>query len=254
MTKVIVIANQKGGVGKTTTAVNLAACMAVTEIPTLIIDMDPQSNATSGLGIELSNGDKSIYDVMINGIDAKKAIRNSELPHLDILPSSTTLVGAEIELVPALARETILKGALGSVNGEYEYIFIDCPPSLGLLTLNSLTAADTVLVPVQCEYFALEGLSQLLNTIRLVQKNLNKKLEVEGFLITMFDSRLNLSRQVAEEIRDYFKEKVFETVINRNVKLGEAPSFGKPIILYDAVSTGAGNYMNLVREMLEHAG
>ena len=254
MTKVIVIANQKGGVGKTTTAVNLAACMAVTEIPTLIIDMDPQSNATSGLGIELSNGDKSIYDVMINGIDAKKAIRNSELPHLDILPSSTTLVGAEIELVPALARETILKGALGSVNGEYEYIFIDCPPSLGLLTLNSLTAADTVLVPVQCEYFALEGLSQLLNTIRLVQKSLNKKLEVEGFLITMFDSRLNLSRQVAEEIRDYFKEKVFETVINRNVKLGEAPSFGKPIILYDAVSTGAGNYMNLVREMLEHAG
>ncbi|TFB12195.1 ParA family protein, partial [Candidatus Marinimicrobia bacterium MT.SAG.4] len=157
-------------------------------------------------------------------------------------------------LVPALARETILKGALGSLNGTYEYIFIDCPPSLGLLTLNSLTAADTVLVPVQCEYFALEGLSQLLNTIRLVQKSLNKKLEVEGFLITMFDSRLNLSRQVAEEIRDYFKEKVFETVINRNVKLGEAPSFGKPIILYDAVSTGAGNYMNLVREMLENAG
>ena len=254
MTKVIVIANQKGGVGKTTTAVNLAACMAVTEIPTLIIDMDPQSNATSGLGIELANGDKSIYDVMINNIDAKKVIKKSDLPHLDILPSSTRLVGAEIELVPALARETILKSALGSVNGEYEYIFIDCPPSLGLLTLNSLTAADTVLVPVQCEYFALEGLSQLLNTIRLVQKSLNKKLEVEGFLITMFDSRLNLSRQVAEEIRDYFKEKVFETVINRNVKLGEAPSFGKPIILYDAVSTGAGNYMNLVREMLEHAG
>lgn len=254
MTKVIVIANQKGGVGKTTTAVNLAACMAVTEIPTLIIDMDPQSNATSGLGIELANGDKSIYDVMINSIDAKDVIRKSDLPHLDILPSSTRLVGAEIELVPALARETILKGALGSLDGAYEYIFIDCPPSLGLLTLNSLTAADTVLVPVQCEYFALEGLSQLLNTIRLVQKSLNKKLEVEGFLITMFDSRLNLSRQVAEEIRDYFKEKVFETVINRNVKLGEAPSFGKPIILYDAVSTGAGNYMNLVREMLENAG
>ena len=254
MTKVIVIANQKGGVGKTTTAVNLAACMAVTEIPTLIIDMDPQSNATSGLGIELANGDKSIYDVMINSVDAKSVIRKSDLPHLDILPSSTRLVGAEIELVPALARETILKGALGSLNGAYDYIFIDCPPSLGLLTLNSLTAADTVLVPVQCEYFALEGLSQLLNTIRLVQKNLNKTLEVEGFLITMFDSRLNLSRQVAEEIRDYFKEKVFETVINRNVKLGEAPSFGKPIILYDAVSTGAGNYMNLVREMLENAG
>ena len=248
------IANQKGGVGKTTTAVNLAACMAVTEIPTLIIDMDPQSNATSGLGIELANGDKSIYDVMINNVDAKSVIRKSDLPHLDILPSSTRLVGAEIELVPALARETILKGALGSLNGAYDYIFIDCPPSLGLLTLNSLTAADTVLVPVQCEYFALEGLSQLLNTIRLVQKNLNKTLEVEGFLITMFDSRLNLSRQVAEEIRDYFKEKVFETVINRNVKLGEAPSFGKPIILYDAVSTGAGNYMNLVREMLENAG
>ena len=254
MTKVIVIANQKGGVGKTTTAVNLAACMAVTEIPTLIIDMDPQSNATSGLGIELANGEKSIYDVMINSIDAKNVIKKSELPHLDILPSSTKLVGAEIELVPALARETILKGALDGVNGDYEYIFIDCPPSLGLLTLNSLTAADTVLVPVQCEYFALEGLSQLLNTIRLVQKNLNKDLEVEGFLITMFDSRLNLSRQVAEEIREYFKEKVFNTVINRNVKLGEAPSFGKPIILYDAVSTGARNYMNLVREMLEDAG
>ncbi|MCH7886429.1 MAG: ParA family protein [Candidatus Marinimicrobia bacterium] len=254
MTKVIVIANQKGGVGKTTTAVNLAACMAVTEIPTLIIDMDPQANATSGLGIELTNGDKSIYDVMINRVEAETVIRKSDLPHLDILPSSTRLVGAEIELVPALARETILKGALGSLNGNYEYIFIDCPPSLGLLTLNSLTAADTVLVPVQCEYFALEGLSQLLNTIRLVQKNLNKTLEVEGFLITMFDSRLNLSRQVAEEIRDYFKEKVFETVINRNVKLGEAPSYGKPIILYDAVSTGAGNYMNLVREMLENAG
>ena len=254
MTKVIVIANQKGGVGKTTTAVNLAACMAVTEIPTLIIDMDPQANATSGLGIELANGDKSIYDVMINRVEAETVIRKSDLPHLDILPSSTRLVGAEIELVPALARETILKGALGSLNGNYEYIFIDCPPSLGLLTLNSLTAADTVLVPVQCEYFALEGLSQLLNTIRLVQKNLNKTLEVEGFLITMFDSRLNLSRQVAEEIRDYFKEKVFETVINRNVKLGEAPSYGKPIILYDAVSTGAGNYMNLVREMLENAG
>ena len=254
MTKVIVIANQKGGVGKTTTAVNLAACMAVTEIPTLIIDMDPQANATSGLGIELTNGDKSIYAVMINRVEAETVIRKSDLPHLDILPSSTRLVGAEIELVPALARETILKGALGSLNGNYEYIFIDCPPSLGLLTLNSLTAADTVLVPVQCEYFALEGLSQLLNTIRLVQKNLNKTLEVEGFLITMFDSRLNLSRQVAEEIRDYFKEKVFETVINRNVKLGEAPSYGKPIILYDAVSTGAGNYMNLVREMLENAG
>ena len=254
LTKVIVIANQKGGVGKTTTAVNIAACMAVTEIPTLIIDMDPQSNATSGLGIELANGDKSVYDVMINSVDAKSVIRNSDLPHLDILPSSTRLVGAEIELVPALARETILKGALGSLNGDYEYIFIDCPPTLGLQTLNSLTAADTVLVPVQCEYFALEGLSQLLNTIRLVQKNLNKTLEVEGFLITMFDSRLNLSRQVADEIRDYFKEKVFETVINRNVKLGEAQSFGKPIILYDAVSTGAGNYMNLVREMLENAG
>ncbi|MCH7618375.1 MAG: ParA family protein, partial [Candidatus Marinimicrobia bacterium] len=244
----------KGGVGKTTTAVNLAACMAVTEVPTLIIDMDPQSNATSGLGIELSDSEASIYDVLINDTEVNDVIRKSELPLLDILPSSAKLVGAEIELVPALARETILKGALATVNGEYEYVFIDCPPSLGLLTLNSLTAADSVLVTVQCEYFALEGLSQLLNTIRLVQKSLNSSLEIEGFLITMFDSRLNLSRQVADEIREYFKEKVFNTVINRNVKLGEAPSYGKPIILYDAVSTGASNYMNLVREMLENAG
>lgn len=254
MSKIIVVANQKGGVGKTTTAVNLAACMAVTEVPTLIIDMDPQSNATSGLGIELSDSEASIYDVLINDTEVNDVIRKSELPLLDILPSSAKLVGAEIELVPALARETILKGALATVNGEYEYVFIDCPPSLGLLTLNSLTAADSVLVTVQCEYFALEGLSQLLNTIRLVQKSLNSSLEIEGFLITMFDSRLNLSRQVADEIREYFKEKVFNTVINRNVKLGEAPSYGKPIILYDAVSTGASNYMNLVREMLENAG
>ncbi|MCH7494626.1 MAG: AAA family ATPase, partial [Candidatus Marinimicrobia bacterium] len=221
---------------------------------TLIIDMDPQSNATSGLGIELSDSEASIYDVLINDAEVNDVIRKSELPLLDILPSSAKLVGAEIELVPALARETILKGALATVNGEYEYVFIDCPPSLGLLTLNSLTAADSVLVTVQCEYFALEGLSQLLNTIRLVQKSLNSSLEIEGFLITMFDSRLNLSRQVADEIREYFKEKVFNTVINRNVKLGEAPSYGKPIILYDAVSTGASNYMNLVREMLENAG
>lgn len=254
MSKIIVVANQKGGVGKTTTAVNLAACMAVTEVPTLIIDMDPQSNATSGLGIELSDSEASIYDVLINDAEVNDVIQKSELPLLDILPSSAKLVGAEIELVPALARETILKGALAAVNGEYEYVFIDCPPSLGLLTLNSLTAADSVLVTVQCEYFALEGLSQLLNTIRLVQKSLNSSLEIEGFLITMFDSRLNLSRQVADEIREYFKEKVFNTVINRNVKLGEAPSYGKPIILYDAVSTGASNYMNLVREMLENAG
>ena len=254
MSKIIVIANQKGGVGKTTTAVNLAACMAVTEVSTLIIDMDPQSNATSGLGIELSYNEPSIYDVLVNDTEVNDVIRKSELPLLDILPSSAKLVGAEIELVPALARETILKGVLASINGEYEYVFIDCPPSLGLLTLNSLTAADSVLVTVQCEYFALEGLSQLLNTIRLVQKNLNSRLEIEGFLITMFDSRLNLSRQVADEVREYFKEKVFKTVINRNVKLGEAPSYGKPIILYDAVSTGASNYMNLVREMLENAG
>ena len=254
MSKIIVIANQKGGVGKTTTAVNLAACMAVTEVSTLIIDMDPQSNATSGLGIELSYSEPSIYDVLVNDTEENDVIRKSELPLLDILPSSAKLVGAEIELVPALARETILKGALDSINGEYEYVFIDCPPSLGLLTLNSLTAADSVLVTVQCEYFALEGLSQLLNTIRLVQKSLNSRLEIEGFLITMFDGRLNLSRQVADEVREYFKEKVFKTVINRNVKLGEAPSYGKPIILYDAVSTGASNYMNLVREMLENAG
>ena len=252
MTKVIVIANQKGGVGKTTTAVNLAACMAVTEIPTLIIDMDPQSNATSGLGIELENGDKSIYDVMINNIDAKNVIKKSDLPHLDIIPSSTRLVGAEIELVPALARETILKGALGSLNGAYEYIFIDCPPSLGLLTINALTAAKSVLIPIQCEYYALEGLGQLLNTIRLVQKNLNRELEIEGVLLTMFDNRLNLSRQVADDVKKFFEDKVFNTVIDRNVRLSEAPSYGKPIILYDAISRGCENYMHLAEEILSN--
>jgi len=250
MGKVIAIANQKGGVGKTTTAVNVAAGLGVTEVKTLLIDIDPQANASSGIGIDVANVKRSIYEVLINHTGLKDAITGTDIPFLDIVPSNPRLVGAEVELVSMMTRERILDNALNQVRDEYDYIFIDCPPSLGLLTINSLTAADSVMIPIQCEYYALEGLSQLLNTIRLVQKNLNKDLEIEGVAITMYDSRLNLSKQVAEEVRSYFKEKVYDTIINRNVRLGEAPSFGKPIILYDATSTGARNYMDLVEEIL----
>ncbi len=252
MTKIIAIANQKGGVGKTTTAVNLAACLAVAEVPTLLIDIDPQGNATSGIGLDPKTLKHSIYDVLINEADINSAIQATQINYLDILPANQQLVGAEIELVGTIAREKILRGALGNLRKEYEYVIIDNPPSLGLLTINSLTAADSILIPIQCEYFALEGLSQLLNTIRLVQKHLNPNLEIEGVLLTMFDSRLNLSRQVADEVRNYFDEKVFKTVITRNVRLSEAPSFGKPIILYDAVSAGAENYMKLAEEILQN--
>jgi len=251
MGKVIAIANQKGGVGKTTTAINVAAGMGVTEVSTLLIDIDPQANASSGLGVDVANVEHTIYEVLINKLAVKEAITDTEISYLELVPSNPRLVGAEVELVSMLTREKILDTALDGLRDQYEYIFIDCPPSLGLLTINSLTAADSVLIPIQCEYYALEGLSQLLNTIRLVQKNLNKELEIEGVVITMFDSRLNLSKQVAEEVRSYFKDKVYNTVINRNVRLGEAPSFGKPIILYDAISTGAKNYMDLVEEMLK---
>lgn len=250
MGKVITIANQKGGVGKTTTAINVAAGMGVTEVKTLLIDIDPQANASSGLGVDVAGVEHTIYEVLIDELDLQEAIRETEISYLDLVPSNPRLVGAEVELVSMLTRERILDTALEDLRDKYDYIFIDCPPSLGLLTINSLTAADSVLIPIQCEYYALEGLSQLLNTIRLVQKNLNKELEIEGVVITMFDSRLNLSKQVAEEVRSYFKDKVYDSVINRNVRLGEAPSFGKPILLYDATSTGAKNYMDLVEEML----
>ena len=253
-TKVIAISNQKGGVGKTTSAVNIAAYLAVTETPTLLIDMDPQANATSGLGIEVGSYKKSIYDIIIGKAEVLDVLHKTDLDYLDIIPSSAQLVGAEIELVSLFSREKMLKEALEEVEGKYKYIIIDSPPSLGLLTINVLTASDSIIIPIQCEYYALEGLSQLLNTIRLVQKHLNTELEIEGILITMYDNRLNLSRQVVKELNEYFEEKVYTTYINRNVRLGEAPSHGKPILLYDAASTGAQNYMNLVSEILKKNG
>ena len=249
-TKTIAISNQKGGVGKTTTAINIASFLAITETPTLLIDMDPQCNATSGLGIEIGSYKNSIYDVIIGNAKIKNSIKKTELEFLDIIPSSAQLVGAEIELVSMFSRERMLKDAIKKLNGKYKYIIIDSPPSLGLLTINVLTASNSIIIPIQCEYYALEGLSQLLNSIRLVQKHLNKKLEIEGVLITMYDNRLNLSKQVAEEVKEYFGKKMYNTFINRNVRLGEAPSHGKPIILYDASSSGAQNYMNLVSEIL----
>jgi len=252
-TKIIAISNQKGGVGKTTSAINIASFLAITETPTLLIDMDPQANASSGLGIDINNH-KSIYDIMINNVNIKKCILQTNIDYLDIIPSHTKLSGAEIELVSMFTRESILKDALQSVLGKYKYIIIDTPPSLGLLTINVLTASKSLIIPIQCEYYALEGLSQLLNTIRLIQKNLNPELNIEGILITMFDSRLNMSRQVVSEVKEYFGDKVYKTIINRNVKLGESPSHGKPIILYDPSSTGSQNYMNLVTEILNHHG
>ena len=250
MAKIISIANQKGGVGKTTTTINLSSLLAAAEKRTLLIDIDPQANSSSGLSI--FNHNPSVYEVLVGTRKLKDVIINSFMPFLDILPSNINLVGAEIEMVDIDDRESLLRNALVEVNDEYDYILIDCPPSLGLLTLNSLTASNSVLIPVQCEYFALEGLGQLLNTINIVKKNFNKDLAIEGVLLTMFDTRLRLSHQVAEEVRKYFGDKVYQTVINRNVRISEAPSYGKPIILYDAISSGAQNYMALAAEVLDN--
>ncbi len=252
-TKIIALSNQKGGVGKTTSAVNIASFLAITETPVLLIDMDPQANASTALGIA-NIDNSSIYDVIINNKNITQCIQDTEINYLHIIPSNSKLAGAEIELVSMFTRESILKECLKEIHGKYKYIIIDSPPSLGLLTINVLTASNSIIIPIQCEYYALEGLSQLLNTIRLVQKNLNDKLDIEGILITMYDSRLNLSQQVLKEVRDYFGEKVYNTLINRNVRLGEAPSHGKPIVLYDASSTGSQNYMNLVSEILDQNG
>jgi len=244
------VANQKGGVGKTTTAVNLSSCLAVAEKKTLLIDCDPQANTTSGVGIDKAILESSVYDAIIGRKTMLDVIIPTDLSFLNLAPSSIALVGAEVELVGMISREKVLARALEPVLPLYDYIIIDCPPSLGLLTLNALSAADSVMIPIQCEYYALEGLSQLLNTIRLVQQNLNPRLDIEGVLLTMYDGRLNLSRQVAEEARKFFEGRIYSTVINRNVRLSEAPSFGKPIILYDILSTGAENYMALTKEVL----
>jgi len=251
MSRVIAIANQKGGVGKTTTAINLGASLAVAERRTLILDIDPQANATSGLGFDRKPDTTTIYDVLVGAGKVRDAIfEGIHFPLLDLVPSTRDLVGAEIEMVGMLSRETVLRRALEPIRSSYDFILIDCPPSLGLLTLNTLTAADSVLIPIQCEFYALEGLSQLLNTIRLVQRALNPGLMIEGVLLTMFDQRLNLSNQVAEDAREYFGSKVFRTAIPRNVRLAEAPSFGEPIIHYDVLSKGAQSYLALAREIL----
>ena len=252
MSKIVSLTNQKGGVGKTTTSANLAVSFAVSEVKTLLIDLDPQSNATTGLE-QIANEPKgTIYDAIIRGSEAKDIITNTELKFLDMITSTNDLVGAEVELVNVMAREHQLEKVLKSIRKKYDYILIDCPPSLGLLTLNALTCSNAVIIPIQCEYYALEGLGQLLNTVRLVQKNLNRNLEIEGVLLTMYDSRLNLSKQVADEVKGFFKDKIFETIIHRNVRLSEAPSFGKPALLYDANSTGAQNYISLVEEILKN--
>lgn len=251
MGKVIAVANQKGGVGKTTTAINLACSLAVLDYRTLLVDGDPQANATTGNGFDLRNIQLSLYDCLVNDADIKQTILKTETPNLFLLPSHLDLVGAEIELINHPMREKKLEQILSTVKNEYDFIIIDCSPSLGLITVNALTASDSVIIPVQCEFFALEGLGKLLNTIKIVQSNLNSNLSIEGILMTMYDGRLRLSNQVVEEVKNHFEDLVFRTIIHRNTRLGEAPSLGKPVLLYDAESTGAMNYLNLAREILQ---
>ncbi|HLR02343.1 MAG TPA: AAA family ATPase [Virgibacillus sp.] len=254
MGKIIAIANQKGGVGKTTSSVNLCAGLAQLNNRVLIVDIDPQGNATSGVGVNKADMDKCIYNVLVEELPAENVCVPTDVANLDIIPATIQLAGAEIELVPTISREIRLQKSLEKLKDTYDYIIIDCPPSLGLLTLNALTAADTVLIPVQCEYYALEGLSQLLNTIRLVQKHLNTSLMIEGVLLTMLDARTNLGIQVIEEVKKYFQEKVYQTVIPRSVRLGEAPSHGKPIMAYDPKSKGAEVYLELAKEVMANGG
>lgn len=252
MGKIVAVANQKGGVAKTTTSVNLSACMAVQGKKVLLVDIDPQGNATSGLGIDKNSLNYCIYDVLINGLPIESVTCKTDIEGLDIVPATIQLAGAEIELVTAISREIKMKNAIHAVRDRYDYIIIDCPPSLGLLTVNALSAADSILIPIQCEFYALEGLGQLMSTVDLIRKHLNPQLAIEGVLMTMFDARTNLSIQVVEEVKGYFKNKVYSTIIPRNVRLSEAPSHGKPIILYDNKSKGAEVYIELAKEVIEN--
>lgn len=252
MTKIITIANQKGGVGKTTTSINLSACIAIQNKRVLLIDLDPQGNATSGVGIKKNDIKKSVYETLINDDDINEIIKKTQISNLDICPADIKLAGAEVELVNFISRESRIKNAINSIQDKYDYIIIDCPPSLGLLTLNAFTAANSVIIPIQCEYYALEGLSQFINTVKIVQRHLNESLKIEGVVLTMFNSRAKLCTQVAEEVRNYFKGKVYKSFIPRNIRLSEAPSFGMPIILYDPKSSGAKSYVKLATEVIQN--